>query len=291
MPHTPSAARVPLVLGACLVAALSGCDVTIRDGDVSVDRLHGRATQEWNRKYPLEPGGLVEIANGNGGIVVTPGEAGAVAVTASLTARAMTDERAQAMLVDGWIEEAVSADRVRLTSRLGGRGDGRGRGRGDGRGGDGRRGGGPGGGGIEVNYKVTVPPDARLDITSGRGALKVTGLRGSVKAVVANGDVDLSGLTGAVDAGVVNGVIAARMTSVLEPLRLESTNGRIELELPRDSKAVLKALAVNGRITVSGLPSEEASDRPLRNLETTLNGGGPVIDLRVTNGRVSITGK
>ena len=291
MPQTPRPARVPLVLGTCLVAALWGCDVTIRDGDVSVDRLHGRATREWSRKYPFEPGGLVEIANGNGGIEVGVGEPGTVGVIASLTARAMTDDRAQSLLADGWIEEAVSADRVRLTSRLGGRSEGRGRGRGDGRGGDGRRGGGPGSGGVEVSYKLTVPTDARLDVTSGRGALKVSGLQGAVKAVVANGNVELIGLTGAVDAGVVNGVIVTRMTSVLAPLRLESTNGRIELEVPRESKAVLKALAVNGRITVSGLPSEEVSDRPMRNLETTLNGGGPVIDLRVTNGRVSITGK
>jgi DUF4097 and DUF4098 domain-containing protein YvlB len=138
---------------------------------------------------------------------------------------------------------------------------------------------------------VIVPRDARLDITSGRGALKVSGLQGAVKAVVANGDVELTGLTGSVDAGVVNGVIVTRMTSVLEPLRLESTNGRIELEVPREVKAVLKALAVNGRIMVSGLPSEAISDRPMRNLEATLNGGGPVIDLRVTNGRVSVTGK
>ncbi len=290
MPQTPGPAQLPLLLGACVVTMLSGCDVTIRDGDVSVERLHGRATQEWNRTYALDAGGLVEIANGNGGIEVTAGEPGAVNVSASLTARAMTDERARSMLGDGWIEEAASADRVRLTSRLGGRGRGGGRG-GDGRGGDGRRGGGLGGGGLEVNYKVTVPPDARLDITSGRGALKVAGLRGSVKAVVANGNVDLSGLTGAVDAGVVNGVIVARMGAVPAPLRLECTNGRIELELPRNSKAVLKALAVNGRIMTSGLPTVEESERPMRNLETTLNGGGPVIDLRVTNGRVSITGK
>lgn len=273
MPHTPGQARLPLLLGTCLVAALSGCDVTIRDGDVSVDRLHGRATQEWTRKFPLDPGGLVEIANGNGGVEVTAGEPGVVDVTASLTARAMTDERARSMLSEGGVEEVVSADRVKLATRPGGRRGGR------------------GGGGLEVNYRLRVPPDARLDITSGRGALKVSGLQGAVKAVVANGNVELIGLTGAVDAGVVNGIIVARMTSVLEPLRLESTNGRIELEVPRELKAVLKALAVNGRIMVSGLPSEGISDRPMRNLEIALNGGGPVIDLRVTNGRVSITGK
>ena len=273
MPQTPGAVRLPILLGTCLVTALSGCDVTIRDGDVSVDRLHGRATQEWTRKYPLDPGGSVEIANSNGTIEVTAGGPGTVDVAATLTARAMTEERARAMLGEGSIEEAISSARVKLTTRQGGRRGGR------------------GGGGLEVNYKLVVPPEARLDITSGRGTLKVSGFRGSVKAVVANGNVELAGLSGAVDAGVVNGVITTRMAAGVEPLRLESTNGRIELELPRDSKAVIKALAVTGRIIVSGLAVEAQSDRPMRNLETTLNGGGPVIDLRVTNGRVSITGK
>jgi hypothetical protein len=142
-----------------------------------------------------------------------------------------------------------------------------------------------------VNYRLTVPPDARLDLVSGSGSVKVAGIRGAVKAVIANGNAELTGVSGAVDAGVVNGVIVTRMAEVLEPLRLESTNGRIELEMPRSTRAVLKALAVNGRIIVSGLPVEEAADRPMRSLETSLNGGGPLIDLRVTNGRVSITGK
>src|SRR5262245_7830112 len=184
MPHTPSPARLPLLLGGCLVAACWGCDVTIRDGDVSIDRLHGRATQEWVRKYPLDPGGLVEIANGNGAIEVTAGEPGTVDVTASLTARAMSDERAQSMLSEGGVEETVDNDRVKLSTGQGGRRGGRG----DGGRGDGGRGtAGRGGGGLEVNYKVRVPLDTRLDITSGRGALKISGLQGAVKAVVANG--------------------------------------------------------------------------------------------------------
>ena len=51
------------------------------------------------------------------------------------------------------------------------------------------------------------------------------------------------------------------------------------------------ARVVNGALEVSGLPIEEPSGRRIRNLEATLNGGGPSIDLRVTNGRLRIAGK
>ena len=66
---------------------------------------------------------------------------------------------------------------------------------------------------------------------------------------------------------------------------------RISLDIPKSAKATLNARSVNGGITVSGLPtSDEASGRRIRTLESQLNGGGPAIDVRVTNGRISITG-
>ena len=80
------------------------------------------------------------------------------------------------------------------------------------------------------------------------------------------------------------------MADVTGPLRLESTNGRIALEIPKTAKATLNARSVNGDITVTGLTVEEGTGRRIRTLESQLNGGGPEIDLRVTNGRISITG-
>ena len=146
-------------------------------------------------------------------------------------------------------------------------------------------------GGLEVHYKVTVPPDARVELTGNNGMLKVDGLRGHVKAMVANGGVDLTGLRGSVDAASVNGSISVKMAEVTARIRLETTNGRIALEIPKDSKATLNARSVNGGLTVTGLTVEEASGRRIRNLESALNGGGPEIDVRVTNGRITIEGK
>jgi hypothetical protein len=71
---------------------------------------------------------------------------------------------------------------------------------------------------------------------------------------------------------------------------LETTNGRLTLELPKTSRANLSARVINGSLNVSGLPVQEQRGNRIRNLEAVLNGGGPPIDLRATNGRMTITG-
>ena len=81
------------------------------------------------------------------------------------------------------------------------------------------------------------------------------------------------------------------MAEVTGRVRVESTNGRISIEVPKDSKATLNVRSVNGGITVTGLTAQEVSGRRIRSLESQLNGGGPEIDVRVTNGRITIEGK
>jgi DUF4097 and DUF4098 domain-containing protein YvlB len=141
-----------------------------------------------------------------------------------------------------------------------------------------------------VGYKVTVPPDAQLEVTINNGHSRVEGLSGRVKTMLVNGDVEMTGLRGPVDAASVNGRMTVRMAEVTGPVRLESTNGRISLELPKDTKATLSARAVNGGLTVTGLAAQEAAGRRIRSVESPLNGGGPEITVRVTNGRISIVG-
>lgn len=253
---------------ACALGILGGCDVTIRDGDIKNVSVHARASQEWSRHYSLAEGGRVEIVNNNNGsIEVVAGPAGVVDITAVLESSGMTDARAKEILSETKLEETVAADHVRVaTVRTRGRG------------------------GLEVSYKVALPVDARLEMTGNNGTLKADGLRGHVKAIIVNGGIELTAMTGTVDAAAVNGSISAKMADVSGPLRLESTNGRIALEIPKSAKATLNARSVNGGITVTGLTAEDGTGRRIRTLESQLNGGGPEIDLRVTNGRITITG-
>jgi DUF4097 and DUF4098 domain-containing protein YvlB len=256
-----------LLAGICTLGVLSACDVTIKDGDVSFDQFHGRATREVSRTYPLEAGGRVEIVNTNGPVDVTPGAPGAVELKAVMTARAMSEDRAKEVLADAKIDETASTTHVRIATIPGGR-----RGR------------------LSVSYKVAVPPDAQLEVSINNGHSSVDGLRGHVKTMLVNGNLAMTGLRGPVDAASVNGRMTVRMAEVTGRVRLEGTNGQVTLELPKNTKATLSARAVNGGLSVTGLTAQEASGRRIRSVESQLNGGGPEIDVRVTNGRISIVG-
>ena len=267
MPFPLTPYPLPLLLVAA--AALAGCDVTIKDGDVSFNHFQGRAVREFKRTYPITPGGRVEIVNSNGPIVVTAGEPGSVEVTAVMTVRAITDDRAQEVLAAAKIEEPAGPDHVRVATVRGNRS-----------------------GGLRVAYTVTVPADSRVELTTNNGDLQGKDLRGHLKAMMMNGEIELDGIAGTVDAAAVNGRMTVKMAEVTGSVRLDGTNGRVNLELPKDAKAMLTARSVNGGITVRGLTAhEDSSGRRIQNIESQLNGGGPPIDIRVTNGRITIEGK
>jgi DUF4097 and DUF4098 domain-containing protein YvlB len=257
------------LLGVCAAGILSACDVTIKDGDIKNVSLRHTASREWSRRYELADGGRVEIINPNGAIEVAAGPAGQVDAAAFIEAGGMTEARAKQHLSEVTLEETATADHVRIaTVRKNTRG-----------------------GRLTVRFKITIPEHARLEMTGNNGALKATGLRGHVKAMVVNGGIELTALRGTVDAAGVNASVSVKMAEITGPLRLEGTNGRIALELPKAAKATLNARSVNGNISVTGLTVQEGAGRRIRTLESQINGGGPEIDLRVTNGRISIEGK
>ncbi len=266
----PALSSKPLALlaGASVVASLA-CDVTIRDGDIKDVSVRAKSTREWKRHYVLAEGGRVEIVNSNGPIEVAVGSVGAVDVTAVIEATGLTEALAKVILDQITIEETVKPDHVRVataTDRRSGRG------------------------GFDVSYKVTLPADARLEMTGTNSRLKADGLSGHVKAMVVNGGIELTAMRGTIDAAGVNASVTVKMAEISGPMRLESTNGRIGLEIPKSAKATLNARSVNGGITVTGLAVEDGTGRRIRTLESQLNGGGPEVDLRVTNGRITITG-
>jgi hypothetical protein len=256
-----------LLAGVCALGILGGCDVTIKDGDIKNVTVQAKATREWTRHYTLAQGGRVEIVNASGPIEAVAGPAGVVDITAVLEAGAMTEARANEMLNEVKIEESAAPDHVRVAAV-------RARGR----------------GGLDVAFKVTLPADARLEMSGNNGTFRATDVRGHVKAMIVSGGVELVGLSGGVDAAAVNGHVSVKMAQITAPMRLEATNGRIALEILKTAKATLNARSVNGGITVTGLNIEDGAGRRIRTLESQLNGGGPEIDMRVTNGRITITG-
>ncbi len=269
--------RLALPSGAALLAAalpLAGsiaaaCDVQIQQGRAHVGVLTGEATQNWERRYQVRRGGLVEIVNMNGPITILPADSDVAQVSAAITAKALTEAGAKELLALGRIEETSSTDRVKVETMVP----------------RGRR------GSYKVSYEVRVPAGVMAQASTTNGSLKASHLASGLKASLVNGSVDLTDMSGSLDVSNVNGSITASLASVFVPVRLETTNGRLSLTLPKTAGANLTARVVNGALTVTGLPIETSGQRRLKNLDVALNGGGPDVDLRATNGRITIEGK
>lgn len=140
-----------------------------------------------------------------------------------------------------------------------------------------------------VSYEVWVPRKIDLDAETHNGGIHVEGVEGRMSLHGVNGGITLRDVAGDVRAETTNGGAAAYLSGSSwrgAGLDLETTNGGVTLELPRNFNAELETGTVNGGlnidfpITVSGFVS--------RRIRTKLGNGGPRIRALTTNGGVRI---
>jgi DUF4097 and DUF4098 domain-containing protein YvlB len=140
----------------------------------------------------------------------------------------------------------------------------------------------------QVTYELTVPRSMNVDVTNTNGAIHLSGVTGTHELDTTNGKIEVARCAGSLDASTTNGSIHAELTKVSkgQPLRFETTNGRIELELPADLAVDVDAATPNGDID-SELPV--STTRTSRNsLRGSINGGGTSLRMRTTNGGIAI---
>ncbi len=249
-----------------LVVLLAGCDVVFQGANA-------QATSTWQRTYKLDPGGQVEVLSANGMIEVSPSaDATTVEVVAELKAHAATEDAAKEDLKKIQIDEQVSPRQVRLEVV---------RPANNVRFGHASR---------EVSFKLKVPRNAAVKVNTRNGEIRVAGLTGSVKADSTNGGITGENLDGGdlVQFGTTNGGIKVQVAKVpVNGIRLDTTNGSIDLQVPADARADISARWVNGDFETSGVNPQGEKDR--RHYQGKLNGGGPHIELNTTNGRIRIS--
>jgi len=140
----------------------------------------------------------------------------------------------------------------------------------------------------QVRYELTVPRTMALDLETVNGAIRVQDVTGAHEFETTNGRIELARCAGSVEASTTNGGIQAELTTVAkgQPLRFETTNGRIDVTVPQSLAVDVDAATTNGAIK-SDLPI--ATTRIERNsLKGTINGGGTQLRMRTTNGAISI---
>jgi DUF4097 and DUF4098 domain-containing protein YvlB len=140
-----------------------------------------------------------------------------------------------------------------------------------------------------VSYEVWVPRKTGLDAEAHNGGITVEGVEGRMSLHTVNGGISLQEVHGDVRAETTNGGVTARLAGDTwngRGLELRTTNGSVNLEIPRTYNAELETGTVNGGmnidfpITVQGFIG--------RRITTTLGTGGPRIRATTTNGGVRI---
>jgi hypothetical protein len=144
------------------------------------------------------------------------------------------------------------------------------------------------GGSGRVDYRVSVPRSARVELRNVNGRVEVDGVAAALTAETVNGSVDVTGAGSEVDASAVNGSVEVQLARVDPAGRseLSTTNGSVRLTLPRDASAEVEARTVNGSVGCDFDLADARKSR--RKLEGRIGTGGARFELGTVNGSVHI---
>jgi hypothetical protein len=140
----------------------------------------------------------------------------------------------------------------------------------------------------QVTYELTIPKSMNLDVRNTNGSIRLSDVTGKLELDTTNGKIEVTRCAGSIDASTTNGGIHAELVKLTrgEPLRFETTNGRITVAVPADFAADIDASTTNGSIdTDFPVTTTKFSGNRLRG---AVNGGGTQLRLRTTNGSIAV---
>ena len=248
--------------------------------------------ETFQKTYPLQAGGELEVHNKNGGIAVEAWDRNEVQVVAIKQVKAAGNERAREAMKNLRIDVKPSASSVHIETRYPKEGDGFF----DWLTGDNIN--------YSVTYKIKAPRQLVAELHSSNGGVRLVGTRGRANLETTNGGVSIEkvegeirmrstngGLTvvdaaGTLDGVTTNGGISAELSEVDGDISLRTTNGGVTLRIPQDIRATLDIATSNGGIHTD--LDVEGGEKTRRSLTGDVNGGGGKLYIRSTNGGVRI---
>jgi DUF4097 and DUF4098 domain-containing protein YvlB len=302
--------RAKLIPAALAVLCLTGCDWEDLGG---LERFN----RDFHYSYPLKSTGSLAVETFNGSVEISGWDQETVDISG--TKYGPSQQAADDLPVEiDHTPEAVSIRVTRPIERRGNRG---------------------------ARFAIKIPRGARLDrivssnggihtldgtgpahLRTSNGTIHVRGLRGALDAQTSNGAVELldvdgdvtahssngriraEGLRGALDATTSNSGIIAKLERAEQSVRVETSNGSIDLALPPGFRHDVRAHTSNSGITLRLPPTMNAqvsahtsnssvsSDFDMRmqgafsrsRMEGVIGSGGPLIDLSTSNGSIRL---
>lgn len=147
---------------------------------------------------------------------------------------------------------------------------------------------------LTVEYRLTVPRSAILDeIETVNGSVSIANASNVTKASAVNGEVKAVNLRGAATLSTVNGTVIADFDQMQSGSRisLETVNGTVNLTLPSDVNATVKAETVNGKISNDFNLPVRKGQYVGRDMYGKLGSGDVQIKLESVNGELSVKRK
>ncbi len=300
---------IPAIAAGLIV--LAGCDFDEMSGGFE------RYNEDFHFNYPMKSGGRLAVDGFNGSIEVTVWDQETVDISGTKYAR--TPEYARDLKIEiDHPGDSVSIRAIRPTYSHNNCG---------------------------VKFAIKVPRKYAIDhlvtsngairaadavgaarLKSSNGSIEVRNIKGALTAETSNSAVDLTdidgdvdirtsnghiralGIRGAFDATTSNSSIRASLDRVDGAVRLQSSNGSLDLTMPPGAQTALRAHTSNSSITLR-LPGEVnarlsahtsnssiTTDFEMRlrgeiskhNIEGSIGSGGPLIDLSTSNGSIRI---
>ncbi|MGH9945902.1 MAG: hypothetical protein ACRD6X_01735 [Pyrinomonadaceae bacterium] len=231
-------------------------------------------TERFEQTYPLDPNGRVSLSNINGSVTVEGWDRNEVKLLAIKTADS-SETMSQFEVVVNSRPDHLEIETQYKGSKFGDYDKGRSR-------------------RSEVQYRLQVPKGAVLnEIEAVNGSVTVSNFVNFVKVSAVNGTVNAVNIRGRINLSTVNGEVRTSIDGAANDssYALDSVNGRVNLELPSDINATIKADSLNGSISNEfGLPVKKGKYVG-RNLHARLGSGNVQIKLSTVNGGLSITRK
>ncbi|MEK7794093.1 MAG: DUF4097 family beta strand repeat-containing protein [Candidatus Hydrogenedentota bacterium] len=289
------------VIVAGLAFQSAQAEVVAEDG--KVEQVDGKWVQTVTRQLAFEPGGTLRVTSKNGNINVTAWDKNELLVTAEKHARPDTggvkwvleklnigfkdSDDVQGFLESVTINVVQTGSEIVVDATIPKRSDMS----------------------AWVSYDVKIPNQAALDLINSNGNVSVTGIQGEISGRSSNGKIqfeELSGkiicdtsngrielvnVDGPIQAGTSNGGISIEHSgelSVDDTISCETSNGSIRVAVPASSAFTLAARTSNGSVRTSFDVSRTDDGKRRSRLEGSVNGGGPLLDLRSSNGSISI---
>jgi tRNA threonylcarbamoyladenosine modification (KEOPS) complex Pcc1 subunit len=254
---------------------VQSCDLAQSDVLVAESALTDE-TEKFEQSYPISANGRVSVSNVNGSIVVEAWDKNEVRLEATKIADS------KEALADVEIKVDSRADSFSVEADYGSwkrdRGEKNWKNRGK----------------LEVQFRLSVPRTAVLDeVETVNGSVTVSNFTNTTKISAVNGNVTASNLRGTANLSTVNGEVTADFDRLETGSRisLETVNGRVNLVIPSDANATLKAESLNGNITNDfGLPVRKGKYVG-RDLYGRVGTGEVQIKLESVNGPLSVTRK